>query len=62
MVKENQSHNIYDDGWTDPHVHDVVARDETKARQMIIERFPPDDGFVIEIVSVADRASDSFDY
>ena len=51
LVKENQSHNVFDDHWADTQLHDVVAIDETEARRMVIERYPPDDGFVIEAVS-----------
>ncbi|MFQ5765399.1 MAG: hypothetical protein ACE5GT_10750 [Rhodospirillales bacterium] len=48
LVKENQSHHYFDDQWADIQVRDVVARDEEHARRLIAERFPPDDGFVIE--------------
>jgi hypothetical protein len=51
LVKENQSHLFFDDQWADVHVHDVMALDEDHARQLIAERFPPEDGFVIEGVS-----------
>jgi len=52
LVKENQSHIFYDDQWADVQVHDVAARDEKHARQLIAERYPPDDGFVIEAVTL----------
>ncbi len=48
LVKQNQSHLFFDDQWADKHLHDVIARDENHARLLIAERFPPDDGFVIE--------------
>ncbi len=51
LVKQNQSHIFFDDQWADKHVHDVVARDEDHARLLIVARFPPDDGFVIEGVT-----------
>jgi len=50
LVKENQSHLFFDDQWADNQLHDVVALDEDHARELICERFPPDDGFVIEDV------------
>ena len=50
LVKENQSHLFFDDQWADKHIHDVVAMDEGHARLLISERFPPDDGFIIEDV------------
>ena len=53
LVKENQSHELYNDHWADSQRHDVVARDETEALRMISERFDTEDGFVIESVKVA---------
>ena len=50
LVKQNQSHLFFDDQWADKHIHDVVALDEDHARLLIAERFPPDDGFIIEDV------------
>ncbi len=47
LVKENQSHAIYDDQWADIHIHDVITLDENHARRLIAERYPSDDGFVI---------------
>ena len=52
LVKENQSHELYNDHWADSQRHDVVARDETEARSMISERFDIDDGFGDETVAV----------
>ena len=52
LVKENQSHELYNDHWADSQKHDVVARDEIEAMRMISERFDTDDGFVIEGVKV----------
>ena len=51
LVKENQSHQFYDDMWADGRVHDVLAEDENQARAMIAERFPPSDGFVIDAIT-----------
>lgn len=51
LVKQNRSHCYFDDQWADVQVHDVVARDEKEARQLISKRFPPGDGFVIERVT-----------
>jgi len=52
LVKDNLSHDYYDDQWADTHVEDVVAKDETDARRQIDERYPADNGFVIERVAV----------
>ncbi len=53
LVKENLSHQLYDDTWADLRHHDVVASDEGEARQMIAVRFPPEEGFVVEMVRPA---------
>jgi len=53
MVKENKSHNFFADKWADIHTQGVVANSETEARKKIANRYPPEDGFVIEgVVSV----------
>ena len=52
LVKENQSHDLFEDHWADSQKHDVVACDETEARRMVAERFKPDDGFVIEGITL----------
>ena len=52
LVKDNQSHDFFDDQWADTHVHDVIAKDETDARRQIDERFPSADGFVVERVAI----------
>ncbi len=51
LVKANQSHSFYDDNWADTHLHDVLAKDEVEARELIENRFPADDGFVVESVN-----------
>jgi len=53
LVKDNQSHDFFDDQWADTHLHDIVAIDEVDARRLIDERFPSADGFVIERVAIA---------
>lgn len=50
LVKENQSHNYFDDYWADSQIRDIMAKSENEARRLISERFHPDDGFVIESV------------
>lgn len=50
LVKENQSHLLFEDHWADPQVRDVVADSEAEARDVISNRFPEDAGFVIEDV------------
>lgn len=52
LVKENQSHSFFDDQWADVHVQDILAKNEKEARQLIESRFPSDDGFVVESMSV----------
>ena len=48
LVKNNQSHELFEDRWADRQKHDVVACDEIEARRLVSERFKADDGFVIE--------------
>ncbi|MBC8338302.1 MAG: hypothetical protein ISR51_05915 [Rhodospirillales bacterium] len=50
LVKENQSHAIFDDQWADNRIHDVIALDEDDARRLTAEQYPPDAGFVINDV------------
>lgn len=52
LVKENLSHSIFDDHWADAHVHDICAQTEAEARSVMMRRFPSEDGFVIENISV----------
>lgn len=47
-VKNNLSHAIFGDHWADRQLHDVLAYDENEARTLIAERFPAEQGFVIE--------------
>lgn len=46
-LKENRSHLIFGDHWADVQIHDVTAHDETEARELIENRFPSKDGFVV---------------
>ena len=50
LVKENQSHEVFEDRWADRQKHNVIARDENEARRIVAERFKSVDGFVIEAV------------
>lgn len=50
LVRLNQKHSYFDDRWASPQVRNVVARNEWEARQLISERFPPEEGFVIQRV------------
>jgi hypothetical protein len=51
LVKENRSHNLFADNWADVHVHGVPARNEEEARALILERYKPEEGFVIAKVT-----------
>ena len=53
LVKENQSHDVFDDHWADLRIQNLIAKDEYEARRMFCERFPESDGFVIETVKLA---------
>lgn len=48
LVAHRQRHSFFEDLWAEQQRRNVVARDEVEARRLISERFPPEDGFVIE--------------
>ena len=47
LVKENKSHDKFDDHWADIQIEKLIARDENEARRIICKRLPECDGFVI---------------
>ena len=49
-VKENRSHDIFDDRWADVQTREVAACDEMKALAMIENSYPSEDGFVVDHV------------
>jgi hypothetical protein len=53
MVRRRQRHLFFDPHWANPQTRDVVARDEDEAWSLISERFPPEDGFVVEHISAS---------
>lgn len=53
LVKDNRSHDYFEDHWADIHVQDVTAQTESEARSILQRRFPPEDGFVIDHVDIA---------
>jgi hypothetical protein len=46
-------HRFFDRRWAEPQMRDVVARDEEEAWSLISERFPPEDGFVVEHITAS---------
>lgn len=48
LVNQRRRHGRFSARWAQIQVRDVVARDEDEARLLIAERFPPEDGFVVE--------------
>jgi len=54
LVKENLSHDFFDDYWADTQLRDVCAKDMNEAKKLIAERFPPEDGFIVEKVAETD--------
>ncbi|MGF1640296.1 MAG: hypothetical protein ACFCUO_05055 [Rhodospirillales bacterium] len=48
LVGRNRRHRHFDDRWAQIQRRDVVARDEAEARTLIAERFPAEEGFVVE--------------
>ena len=54
-VKENQSHAIFGDHWADVQHQDVMAPDEAEAYRLATQRFPPEQGFVVEQLTQTDQ-------
>jgi hypothetical protein len=50
LISEKKRHRYFDERWANVQVKDVVARDEGEAWELICERFPPEDGFVVEAI------------
>ena len=50
-IKNNQSHDIYNDRWADPQNQNVMASDEIQAMHLINLRYPKQDGFVVQKLS-----------
>jgi hypothetical protein len=48
LVRQRRRHGCFNDRWAELQSRDVVARDEAEARLLIAQRFPPEDGFVVE--------------
>jgi len=53
LVRQRKRHNCFSNCWARVQSRDVVARDETEARLLIAERFPPEDGFVVAQIAPA---------
>ena len=53
MAERRQRHGYLHRHWARPQVRDVVARDEEEAWTLIMERFPPEDGFVVEQINAS---------
>jgi len=51
-VKENRSHDLFGDHWADVQVQDVMAESEDQAKRLISNRYPPEQGFVVQQLSV----------
>jgi hypothetical protein len=53
MAQRRKRHSFFDRQWARAQVRDVVARDESEAWALIAERFPPEDGFVVERITTS---------
>lgn len=53
LVKANRHHDLFADLWADDRTTVVEARDCREARGIAAKRYPPDAGFVISAVQVA---------
>ncbi|MBM3556173.1 MAG: hypothetical protein FJX47_11555 [Alphaproteobacteria bacterium] len=50
LVKEGEKHKFLADEWADTHFIEVTAPDEAEARKKITRRYPPEQGFIVEMV------------
>lgn len=50
LVKDNRHHEIFDDQWADGRCHGVFACSADEARNIVEQRYPADEGFVVEAV------------
>ena len=57
LMKEGERHRHLTDDWADIHYLEVTAEDERGARAKIEAKYPEDQGFVIENVTVSDDPS-----
>lgn len=55
LVQRGERHRQFRDSWSDTHYVGVSAHDADDARQRILQRYPPDQGFVIEQVVATDE-------
>ncbi len=53
LASHRQRHSFFDRQWAEAQLRDVVARDEAEAWSLIAERFPPEDGFVVEQITAS---------
>lgn len=51
LVRDNQHHDVFDDDWAVDQRREVIAGDENEARDVISQRYPQDEGFVIAAVN-----------
>ena len=49
-VKLAERHRKYDDSWENIHYIEILARSFEEARRAAAKRFPPSDGFVIDLI------------
>ena len=47
-VQNNRQQAFFSDHWGDFKVRGVMAQDETEARQVVTDRYPPEEGFVVQ--------------
>jgi hypothetical protein len=47
-VNDNRHHPFFSDHWADIKIQSLLAQDEDEAYQLITERYPPEEGFVVE--------------
>ena len=51
-VKGNKSHLFFGDHWANLQFQDVLAQNEEEARALISQRYPEEQGFVVQQLTV----------
>lgn len=50
LTSRNESHSLFEDHWGETQIQKINAFTESEARDKIVRRYPPEQGFVVETV------------
>lgn len=51
-LREGEHHRTFNDDWGDSHYIEIRADDEDHALAKVHQKYPPEDGFVVEGISM----------